>query len=126
MRVATEADIRRHAVQMVRGRGPLPPLRIGRQPYGVLPVTSLRSWQPGKRYDMHREMRTLTLRISSSVLFGHDLEEALRIKEKTGAGEVVVVSMGPQRAKGVIKDALARGPTTALVGSKLGRYTGHV
>ena len=41
------ADIRRHAVQMVRGRGPLPPLRIGRQPYGVLPVTSLRSWQPG-------------------------------------------------------------------------------
>jgi hypothetical protein len=41
------ADIRRHAVQMLRGRGPLPPLRIGRQPYGVLPVTSLRSWQPG-------------------------------------------------------------------------------
>ncbi len=41
------ADIRRHAVQMVRGRGPLPPLRIGRQPYGVLPVTSLRNWHPG-------------------------------------------------------------------------------
>jgi hypothetical protein len=41
------ADIRRHAVQMVRGRGPLPPLRIGRQPYAVLPVTSLRSWRPG-------------------------------------------------------------------------------
>ncbi len=40
-------DIRRHAVQMVRGRGPLPPLRIGRQPYGVLPVTSLRAWQQG-------------------------------------------------------------------------------
>jgi hypothetical protein len=41
------ADIRLHAVQMVRGRGPLPPLRVGRQPYGVLPVTSLRSWQAG-------------------------------------------------------------------------------
>ncbi len=41
------ADIRRHEVQMVRGRGPLPPLRIGRQPYGVLPVTSLQAWQPG-------------------------------------------------------------------------------
>jgi hypothetical protein len=40
-------DLRRHAVQMVRGRGPLPPLRIGRQPYGVLPVTSLSRWQPG-------------------------------------------------------------------------------
>ncbi|MEO8452817.1 MAG: hypothetical protein ABI647_23705, partial [Gemmatimonadota bacterium] len=40
------ADIRLHAVQNVRSRGPLPPLRIGRQPYGVLPVTSYRSWQP--------------------------------------------------------------------------------
>ena len=39
---------------------------------------------------------------------GYALEEALRIKEKVG-GEVVVVSMGPQRAKSVIKDALARG-----------------
>lgn len=28
----------------VRPRGPLPPLRIGRQPYGVLPVTSLDGW----------------------------------------------------------------------------------
>jgi hypothetical protein len=41
------ADIRAHAVRMVRGRGPLPPLRVGRQPYGVLPVTSLRNWRPG-------------------------------------------------------------------------------
>jgi hypothetical protein len=39
-------DIRDHLVRMVRGRGPLPPLRVGRQPYGVLPVTSLRRWQP--------------------------------------------------------------------------------
>ena len=30
----------------VRAQGPLPPLRCGRQPYGVLPVTSLERWQP--------------------------------------------------------------------------------
>jgi electron transfer flavoprotein beta subunit len=36
------------------------------------------------------------------------LEEALRLKEKHG-GEVVVVSMGPERAKQVIKEALAKG-----------------
>jgi hypothetical protein len=41
------ADVRGHAIQMLRGRGPLPPLRVGRQPYGVLPVTSLRDWQAG-------------------------------------------------------------------------------
>jgi len=34
---------------------------------------------------------------------GYALEEALRIKEKTGSGEVVVCSMGPQRVKSVIK-----------------------
>src|ERR1044071_2387382 len=45
---------------------------------------------------------------------GYALEEALRIKEKTGAGEVVVVSMGPQRAKSVIKDALARGADRSI------------
>ncbi|GAC1407344.1 MAG: electron transfer flavoprotein subunit beta/FixA family protein [Pyrinomonadaceae bacterium] len=41
------------------------------------------------------------------------LEEALRLKEKKG-GEVVVVSMGPQRAKATIKDALARGADRAI------------
>src|SRR6266702_4814553 len=44
---------------------------------------------------------------------GYALEEALRIREKVG-GEVVVCSMGPQRAKSVIKDALARGADRAI------------
>jgi electron transfer flavoprotein beta subunit len=44
---------------------------------------------------------------------GYALEEALRIREKV-SGEVVVVSMGPQRAKSVIKDALARGADRAI------------
>ena len=37
------------------------------------------TWRSGQTYDMHREMRKLTLRISSSVLFGHELEDALRV-----------------------------------------------
>jgi electron transfer flavoprotein beta subunit len=45
---------------------------------------------------------------------GYALEEALRIKEKLGGGEVVVCSMGPQRVKSVIKDALARGADRAI------------
>src|ERR1700704_865400 len=44
---------------------------------------------------------------------GYALEEGLRLKEKHG-GEVVVCSMGPQRAKSVIKDALARGADRAI------------
>jgi hypothetical protein len=33
-------------VEWVRGLGPLPSLRIGAQPYGLLPVTALGRWQP--------------------------------------------------------------------------------
>src|SRR5256885_4918045 len=44
---------------------------------------------------------------------GYALEEALRLKEKHG-GEVIVCSMGPQRAKAGIKDALARGADRAI------------
>lgn len=44
---------------------------------------------------------------------GYALEEALRVKEKLG-GEVVVCSMGAQRVKSVIKDALARGADRAI------------
>jgi electron transfer flavoprotein beta subunit len=45
---------------------------------------------------------------------GYALEEALRIKEAKGEGEVVVCSLGPQGAKTVIKDALARGADRAI------------
>jgi hypothetical protein len=37
---------RRHAIDHLRPGGPLPLLRCGRQPYGVLPVTSLDRWTP--------------------------------------------------------------------------------
>lgn len=55
---------------------------------------------------------------------GYALEEALRLKEKHG-GEVVVCSMGPQRVKSVIKDALARGADRAIhvVGDNLGHLS---
>src|SRR2546428_12475155 len=44
---------------------------------------------------------------------GYALEEGLRLKEKHG-GEVIVCSMGAQRGKAVIKDALGRGADRAV------------
>jgi len=53
------------------------------------------TWRTGQVYDMYTEMRTLSLRISSSILFGHQLEDALRIShlfktwmEKSHSGAV--------------------------------------
>jgi electron transfer flavoprotein beta subunit len=45
---------------------------------------------------------------------GYALEEALRLKEAKGDGEVIVCTLGPQTAKSVIKDALARGADRAI------------
>lgn len=36
--------VREHFVNYVRARGPLPTLRVGRQPYGILPATTLKGW----------------------------------------------------------------------------------
>src|SRR4030095_11389144 len=35
-----------HLADAVRARGPLASFRVGNQPYGLLPVTSLKRWRP--------------------------------------------------------------------------------
>lgn len=42
------------------------------------------------------------------------LEEAIRVKEKSGGGDVTVVTFGPDRAQQALREALARGATKAL------------
>lgn len=38
--------VRQHWVNYVRGRGPLPAMRFGKQPYGLLPVVATADWEP--------------------------------------------------------------------------------
>src|SRR3954447_25515989 len=45
----------------------------------------------------------------------HAVEEALRIKEQTGDGEVVLVSVGPERVMESLRKALAMGADGAVV-----------
>jgi len=48
---AVFTPVRRHLVGHVRSRGVLPTFRVGRQPYGVLPVSSLDEWEPTSEDD---------------------------------------------------------------------------
>jgi electron transfer flavoprotein beta subunit len=50
----------------------------------------------------------------------HAVEEALRIKEGLGEGEVVLVSMGPERALEALRKALAMGADRAVLVSDEG------
>ena len=45
----------------------------------------------------------------------HAVEEALRLKEASGDGEVVVVSMGPEKAADALRKALAMGADRAVL-----------
>ncbi len=42
------------------------------------------------------------------------VEEALRLKEKSGEGEVVAVSLGPERAQRAIREALSKGANRGI------------
>jgi hypothetical protein len=52
---------REHFIEYVRAAGPLPAVRIGRQPYGLLPTTSLNSWKP-RATEEQDEARDVALR----------------------------------------------------------------
>ena len=46
---------------------------------------------------------------------GNAVEQALRLKEATGDGEIVLVSMGPERAADALRKALAMGADRAVL-----------
>lgn len=52
----TLRQTRRHFIDYLRAGGPLPTLRIGNQPYGILPVTSLDDWGPSDASAVDREI----------------------------------------------------------------------
>ncbi len=56
------AWVRSYFIDFVRANGPLPTMRIGRQPYGVLPVTSLNAWKPptGQENQLKRDSHQVT------------------------------------------------------------------
>ena len=67
-------------------------------PESVLPINDLGSWI---------DEEPVTFVMNSPDNFA--LEEALLIKENKGDGEVVVLSMGPDRVQKVIREGLAKG-----------------
>lgn len=109
----TIEDIRDHAVAMVRGRGPLPLLRVGRQPYGVLPVTSLRAWKRATEPPAVGQVAQL-LRTAMSWW-------------QSGVGRTPVVRAGQDPAQGML-DVLGQAAvsTTTGVRSMVGAHVSYI
>ncbi|HZD37582.1 MAG TPA: hypothetical protein VE664_02970, partial [Actinomycetes bacterium] len=59
---ATIARVRDHVRRWLRGRGPLPALRVANQPYGLLPVAADAGWRPGAGVEGQIHQRIVPLR----------------------------------------------------------------
>ena len=115
---------REHFASFVRGRGPLPVIRVGRQPYGVLPAISLDRWQPreGGAIDAPLQRAVLAARkvwrdglaaIPRVPLSADPPAELVRVLAMTPVG----VGLTTRRAARLAQMATGTTPPAAAVGS---------
>jgi hypothetical protein len=102
---ATRSFARSHFIERVRARGPLPTLRVGSQPYGLLPATATERWAPdpsegaviARLVDVLRAALVLWKRAIGrvpSVTRGSDVLEALGIAPVSQSVHVRAVAGG--------------------------------
>jgi electron transfer flavoprotein beta subunit len=69
----------------------------------------------GRRLDSATKRLDRTGDLTLSDFDSHAVEEALKLKEAAGDGEVVIVSMGPEKAIDALRKALAMGADRAVL-----------
>ena len=69
----------------------------------------------GRRLDPATKRLDRSVELAISDFDTYAVEEALKLKESAGDGEVVVVSMGPERAMDALRKALAMGADRAVL-----------
>jgi len=69
----------------------------------------------GRRIDPATNRLDRSVELAISDFDTYAVEEALKLKEAAGEGEVVVVSMGPERAMDALRKALAMGADRAVL-----------
>jgi electron transfer flavoprotein beta subunit len=69
----------------------------------------------GRRIDPSTNRIDRSVELAISDFDTYAVEEGLRLKEATGEGEVVVISMGPEKAMDALRKALAMGADRAVL-----------
>src|SRR5436305_2081 len=69
----------------------------------------------GRRIDPATKRLDRSVELALSDFDAYAVEEALRLKESAGEGEVVIVSMGPEKAMDALRKALAMGADRAVL-----------
>jgi hypothetical protein len=101
------ATVAEYFVSFVRGRGPLPALRIGRQPYGILPVSSVDLWRGQDVPEM------IATHVSSfHAMFAEHADRAVQIGEGEDQDSVLLdlLSREPSPRRTAIRSNGDQGP----------------
>src|SRR3954449_9400434 len=69
----------------------------------------------GRRIDPATKRLDRSVELAISDFDTYAVEEALKVREASGEGEVVIVSMGPEKAMGALRKALAMGADRAVL-----------
>lgn len=83
---------RNHAISFVRSNGPVQPLRIGANPYGILPIMATDGWQPVAGEDSSQR-RLLDILDTLRWYFEHAVESVPTLAGGTGDPAVTLLSI---------------------------------
>jgi hypothetical protein len=91
----------------VRGRGPLPVLRIGNEPYGLLPATSLTRWTP--RSESAADAQLIRLLISLRRFWVAGVAAVPVVRPGRGPDEGLLGALGQEAVSRGVRVRTARG-----------------
>ncbi len=88
--------VREHFIDHVRGRGPLPAIRIGDQPYGVLPVMSLADWKPGNKTEQNLDANMIGILLKLKRYWVAAIDQVPRVGNTEDPQKDLVEALGLQ------------------------------
>ncbi len=113
--LAPYLTVRDHLVNSVRSRGPLPAMRVGRQPYGVLPVSSLSDWQADRVTDPDVLMLPWLLQLQMYwQAASRKVPSVESVDAQTGVDEVIPNILRRQATAAAVTITRMSGPTATL------------
>jgi hypothetical protein len=120
-------DVRDHLLAHVRSRGPLPMIRIGRQPYGVLPVSSLSDWRAEHAEDADAAIAAWCIRLREKWrgVLDH-IPHVGKVDEDQSSDELMVAVLERQPTATGLAMVRMNGPSVAVPRTHAGEAPGNL
>ena len=119
--------IRDHLLAHVRSRGPLPMIRIGRQPYGVLPASSLSDWRAEHTGDVDAAIAAWCIRLREKWRGVLDAVPRVgKVDQAQSSDELMVAMLQRQPTATGLAMVRMNGPTVAVPRTRAGDPPGNL